>query len=144
MRRCRVKWWQTALVAIIIGLITNEVWELSGPLAVWLVRQAAQRSSRDPELAATRADEWIDVVYSCPGKLAKLGTALAFAGWAVDTRLGELWEPKKRWWRRPVRRLVTRLESRDRGFVATFAMLLVWGLAMGVAIMAAAFPAVAY
>jgi len=82
-----VSWWGV-LGAVALGLLVNEISDVSPWMAERLVRSAARLWSRDPQVAADYAEEWQAVVDERPGKLLKLCTALGFLAGAVQIRLG--------------------------------------------------------
>jgi hypothetical protein len=82
-----VSWWGL-LGAVVLGLLVNEISDVSPWMAGRLVRSAARLWSLDPEIAADYAEEWQAVVDERPGKLLKLGTALGFLAGAAQIRLG--------------------------------------------------------
>ncbi|HEU5472736.1 MAG TPA: PrsW family intramembrane metalloprotease [Actinophytocola sp.] len=78
---------QIVLLSIALGLVTNELGEVSPWLARRLVRWSARlRYRHDPERLAIRAEELEDVVGNAPGKLLKLLCAAGFAASAVAHR----------------------------------------------------------
>jgi len=80
--------WLEVLLAVILGLLVNEVCDVSPWAAKRAVRWAARRWSQDPVVAADYAEEWQAVVNDCPGKLFKLFMALGFVVGAIGLRLG--------------------------------------------------------
>ncbi|MEU4511757.1 hypothetical protein AB0G05_19875 [Nonomuraea wenchangensis] len=104
------------ILGILLGLVVNEACDISPWLAGKLVKKAAHLKYRDPERAATRAEELAAVVAERPGKLFKLATAMAFAAGALVTRLAVLVQDlgnslrlyarsaQMLWWARPGRR----------------------------------------
>jgi hypothetical protein len=82
-----VSWWGL-LGAVVLGLLVNEISDVSPWMAGRLVRSAAILWSHDPHVAADYAEEWQAVVDERPGKLLKLGTALGFLAVAARIRLG--------------------------------------------------------
>ncbi|MBA2896632.1 hypothetical protein [Nonomuraea soli] len=63
---------------MILGLLVNEMSEVSPWLANKLVRWAACRQYEDPERSAIRSEELAALINARPGKLFKLITALGF------------------------------------------------------------------
>jgi hypothetical protein len=84
----------TIVISIVVGLLANEVTDVSPWLAGKVARWSARlRYAADPNLAATRAEELTALINERPGNLFKLLTALGFgcSALAVTTRraLGE-------------------------------------------------------
>jgi hypothetical protein len=71
------------VVTLALGLVVNEMTDISPWLARRMVRWAAYRWSKDPEIAAGYAEEWAAIIDERPGRLLKLGTAVGFAGGAA-------------------------------------------------------------
>ncbi|WP_328653795.1 hypothetical protein OG598_08000 [Micromonospora sp. NBC_00330] len=67
------------IVGVILGLLVNEMTDLSPWAARRLARWAAYRWATDPEVAAGYAEEWTAIVDERPGKLFKLLTAVQFS-----------------------------------------------------------------
>ncbi|MFC6582129.1 hypothetical protein ACFQBS_35985 [Planomonospora parontospora] len=65
-------------LGVLLGLIVNEMCDISPWLAGKLVRLSARWRYSDPELAEARGAELTRVINDRPGKLFKLGTAIAF------------------------------------------------------------------
>jgi hypothetical protein len=74
-------------VAIALGLLTNELFDISS----WLAKRIARRSARirygDTDRAATRAEELGAYIEDRPGNLLKLFTAIGFFAAALVDRL---------------------------------------------------------
>lgn len=73
----------TALLAVALSLVANEIFAVSPWCAAKLVRWAASRRYADPDRAKIRAEEWTALVDRQPGNLVKLATAAGFVGSAV-------------------------------------------------------------
>ncbi|MBB3725485.1 hypothetical protein [Nonomuraea dietziae] len=73
------------VLAVVLGLLANEAFELSPWLARKLVRWAARCQYTDPERAEARGEELTALINERPGKLLKLATAMAFAASASAT-----------------------------------------------------------
>lgn len=69
---------KTIILAIVVGLLVNELTEFSPWLARQLVRWSASRWAADPEVASAYIEEWTAVIDERPGKLFKLFTAIGF------------------------------------------------------------------
>jgi hypothetical protein len=78
--------WITLVASVVLGLVANEVWDLSPWLARRVAVLAARVWSRDPRRRETYAEEWQALVAERPGKLLKLLTAVGFLGSALVTR----------------------------------------------------------
>jgi hypothetical protein len=83
-----------------LGLVVNEVTDISPWLAHRIVRWAAYRWSKDPETAAGYAEEWAAIINERPGRLFKLGTAVGFAGGAAFRTMPRRLEGARAIWRR--------------------------------------------
>ncbi|GAB3946812.1 hypothetical protein [Micromonospora vulcania] len=66
------------VVGVILGLLVNEMTDLSPWAARRLVRWAAYQWTSDPDVAAGYAEEWAAIIDERPGKLFKLLTAIQF------------------------------------------------------------------
>ncbi|MFF0467597.1 hypothetical protein ACFYPX_09260 [Micromonospora zamorensis] len=66
------------ILGILLGLVVNEVTDVSPWAARKLTRWAAYRWATDTEIAAGYAEEWAALIDDRPGKLLKLMTALRF------------------------------------------------------------------
>ncbi|MFI6182557.1 hypothetical protein ACIA8R_44010 [Nonomuraea sp. NPDC051191] len=75
------------VLGVLLGLIANEMCDVSPWLARKLVASAAHLQYRDPARAAMRAEELEALVNERPGKLFKLATALAFVAGALIAQL---------------------------------------------------------
>jgi hypothetical protein len=73
-----------------VNLLSSEISDWSAALAPKIARLAARWSTDDPDLAATRADEWAELVYSCPGKVTKFAYAVSFLPWGAGGQLSRL------------------------------------------------------
>lgn len=71
------------LVSVALGLLVNELCEVSPWAARCLVRWAAHTRYCGTDRAETRAEEWAAVINDRPSSLLKLITALFFAGAAL-------------------------------------------------------------
>jgi len=69
---------QEIIIGVVLGLIVNEMFEVSPWLARKLVQWAAYHLYLNPHQREIRAEELAAVINSRPGKLFKLTTALAF------------------------------------------------------------------
>ncbi|SCF19151.1 hypothetical protein [Micromonospora saelicesensis] len=67
------------VIGVILGLLVNEMTDLSPWAARRLVRWAAYRWTTDPDVAAGYAEEWTAIIEERPGKLLKLLTATQFS-----------------------------------------------------------------
>jgi hypothetical protein len=67
------------VIAVILGLLVNEMCDLSPWLANRLAKWAAHRWTSDPAAGDAYAEEWASVIHERPGKLFKLMTAAGFA-----------------------------------------------------------------
>src|SRR5215471_4594578 len=65
---------------LVVGLVTNEIFEWSSWLAMKVVRPAARMWSADQSVSDVYAEEWQAVVRDRPGKILKLVSALTFLG----------------------------------------------------------------
>jgi len=77
-------------VAILLGLVTNELSDVSPWVARKLVAWSARVRYGDTARAEIRAEELAALVNERPGKLFKLGTALRFAVSALALRIRRL------------------------------------------------------
>jgi hypothetical protein len=77
----------TLTVAVSIGLLTNELFDISSWLAKRIVRRSAFLRYGDSERAEIRAEELAAYIKDRPGNLFKLFTAVGFYGAAVLDRL---------------------------------------------------------
>jgi hypothetical protein len=77
----------TLTVAVAIGLLTNELFDISSWLAKHIVRQSAFLRYGDSERAEIRAEELAAYIKDRPGNLFKLFTAVGFYSAAVLDRL---------------------------------------------------------
>ncbi|TDC81353.1 hypothetical protein E1193_15070 [Micromonospora sp. KC606] len=68
-----------AVLGVILGLLVNEITDISPWIARRLVRWSAYRWTTDPEIAAGYAEEWEALIDDRPGKLFKLLTAVRFS-----------------------------------------------------------------
>ena len=75
-------WWPV-LLSVLLGLVSNEIGDVSPWLARRVVRWSAARWSADADEAAVLAEEWSALLDERPGKLFKLFTALGFAARAT-------------------------------------------------------------
>jgi len=71
------------LLSVLLGLVSNEIGDVSPWLARRVVRWSAARWSADADEAAVLAEEWSALLGERPGKLFKLFTALGFAARAT-------------------------------------------------------------
>ena len=78
-----MKTWWPALLSVLLGLMANEIGDVSPWLAKRIIRWSAARWSADSEEAAALAEEWSALLDERPGKLLKLFTALGFAARAT-------------------------------------------------------------
>jgi hypothetical protein len=72
--------WITLVVSVVIGLVVNEVFDISPWMARKVAVLAARVWTRDPELQATYLEEWPAVIEERPGRFSKLLTAALFLG----------------------------------------------------------------
>lgn len=77
------------LLTIVLGLLVNECFEVSPWAARRLIRWAARCRYANPARAHVRAEELTALIDTRPGKLFKLGTALAFVVTAIAIRSGQ-------------------------------------------------------
>jgi hypothetical protein len=78
------KFWASVLLAVVLGLVANELCDLAPWLARRLVPKAAKLwAGHDSDRATVLEEEWAAVVEDCPGKLTKLALALRFMAWAT-------------------------------------------------------------
>jgi len=81
-------------LGVLASLAVNEMCDVSAWLAARLIPVAARLWTRDPERREIYAEAWLAIVNERPGKLFKLGTALAFlgggAGRAVKGRVRDI------------------------------------------------------
>jgi hypothetical protein len=87
------------LLAVILGLVIEEMSDLTSWVARRIVRWAA-RLWPDPQRSSELVEEWPVLIDECPGRLTKLFVALNFAMHAVARAC---WEAIRQ--RRPCRRL---------------------------------------
>jgi hypothetical protein len=87
------------VLTILLGLMVNEMTDISPWLAHRIVRWAAYRWSPDAEIAAGYAEEWAAIIDERPGRLFKLGTAVGFAGAAAFRTLPRRLEGLRAVWR---------------------------------------------
>jgi hypothetical protein len=73
----------SVLIPVAIGLLVNELCDVSPWLARKLVRWSAYRRYADPARAEARAEELTAVINARPGNLFKLITAVGFAASAA-------------------------------------------------------------
>ncbi|BCJ61564.1 hypothetical protein C1I93_09135 [Micromonospora endophytica] len=66
------------ILGIVLGLLVNEVTDISPWIARKLVHWSAYRWTTDPATAAGYAEEWAALIDERPGKLLKLLTATRF------------------------------------------------------------------
>ncbi|MFD8529436.1 hypothetical protein ACFV0L_18650 [Streptosporangium canum] len=66
------------VLGVILGLIVNEMCDISPWLAKKLVHRAAYLQFHDSDEAAGQAEEWTAMIDDRPGKLLKLFTAIGF------------------------------------------------------------------
>ncbi|MGW6499352.1 hypothetical protein [Nonomuraea angiospora] len=78
------------ILGIILGLVINEMCDVSPWLARRLIRWSARHQYVDPERAELRAEELTALINGRPGKLFKLCTGLTFAAAAICVRLRRL------------------------------------------------------
>jgi len=78
--------------AILLGVLANDIWALSAPLARRLVVLAARLWSRDHEQAQVLSEEWRAYIDDRPGQILKLCTACAFLAAAVGRSAGRLFQ----------------------------------------------------
>ncbi|MEV4059712.1 hypothetical protein [Nonomuraea dietziae] len=78
--------WEVVL-SVGLGLMVNEVCDVSPWAARKIVRWAAHQQHLDAERATVRAEELEALINERPGKLFKLTTALAFAVGAASIRI---------------------------------------------------------
>jgi membrane protein YdbS with pleckstrin-like domain len=78
------------LLAVVLGLIVNEMSDVSPWAARKMVRWSAQVRYGDAPRAADRAEELAALIDERPGKLFKLGTATRFVSAALATRVRRL------------------------------------------------------
>lgn len=74
--------WEVIL-SITLGVLVNEVTDISPWLAKRLVQWSAYRWASDPAIAAVYAEEWSSILEDRPGKLLKLLTAIQFTVGAI-------------------------------------------------------------
>jgi hypothetical protein len=75
------------LVGIILGLVVNEVCDVSPWCAHRVVRLSARLRYTNQERRKIRTDEFVALIDERPGKLFKLGTALGFLAASLPTWL---------------------------------------------------------
>ena len=78
------------VLAVVLGLVVNEMTDLSPWLGRKLVAWSAWLRYQDTPRAGIRAEELAAVINDRPGKLFKLGTGLGFFSAALITRLRRL------------------------------------------------------
>ncbi|MFC6016379.1 PH domain-containing protein [Plantactinospora solaniradicis] len=78
------------VLAIVLGLLVNELTDVSPWLARKLVAWSARLRYRDTSRAEVRAEELAAVINDRPGKLFKLGTGVRFLSAALAIRLRHL------------------------------------------------------
>ncbi|MGN9777069.1 PH domain-containing protein [Micromonospora sp. H33] len=78
------------VLALVLGLVVNEMTDLSPWLGRKLVTWSARLRYRDDPRAEVRAEELAAVINDRPGKLFKLGTGLGFLSSALLARLRRL------------------------------------------------------
>jgi membrane protein YdbS with pleckstrin-like domain len=74
-------------VAVVLGLVTNELSDISPWVARKLVAWSARERYGGTERAAIRAEELAALINERPGKLFKLGTGLRFASSALVLKI---------------------------------------------------------
>ncbi|NIL59780.1 hypothetical protein [Salinispora arenicola] len=67
------------ILSITLGLLVNEVTDISPAIARRLVRWSAYRWTTNPEIAARYAEEWTALINARPGKLLKILTGIRFS-----------------------------------------------------------------
>lgn len=70
------------VMAVVLGLVANEIFEITPWLARHLVQKGAM-FAYPGERGQDRAEEWEAFIYDRPGKLAKLMTAVGLVGYAI-------------------------------------------------------------
>lgn len=71
------------ILSITLGLLVNEVTDISPAIARRLVRWSAYRWTTNPEIAAGYAEEWTALINARPGKLLKILTGIRFSLGAI-------------------------------------------------------------
>lgn len=71
------------ILSIALGLLVNEVTDISPAIARRLVRWSAYRWTTNPEIAAGYAEEWTALINARPGKLLKILTGIRFSLGAI-------------------------------------------------------------
>jgi hypothetical protein len=82
--------------ALLMGVLANDVWALSAPLARRLVVFAAGLWARDREQAQILGEEWRAYIDDRPGQVLKLCTAAAFLAAAVARMVGHKLQARPR------------------------------------------------
>jgi hypothetical protein len=82
--------------AILLGVLANDIWALSAPLARRTVVLAARLWARDQEQADVLAEEWRAYIDDRPGQVLKLLTASAFLLAAVGRLMGRRFTARSR------------------------------------------------
>jgi hypothetical protein len=74
--------------ALLLGVLANDMWALSAPVARRIVVLAAKLWARDAEQAQVLSEEWRAYIDDRPGQILKLCTALAFFTAALGRAVG--------------------------------------------------------
>jgi hypothetical protein len=96
MGRCLMVKVLGVLGAILLGVLANDIWALSAPLARRTVVLAARLWARDQEQAEILAEEWRAYIDDRPGQVLKLLTATAFLLAAVGRLVGRRFTARSR------------------------------------------------
>jgi hypothetical protein len=92
----------SALGALLLSILANDMWALSAPCARRLVVLAARLWARDPEQQQTLSEEWRAYIDDRPGQVLKLCTACAFLAVALGRQVGHQFHARRRRAKRPL------------------------------------------
>lgn len=74
--------------AVLLGVLANDIWALSAPVARRIVVVAAKLWARDPDEAQVLSEEWRAYIDDRPGQILKLCTSFAFLTAAFGRAIG--------------------------------------------------------